>query len=120
MSRRVARHGIESSRFENHCAKLARDPVLDHHLLHARWFGHLARHQIEQQHAESVNVAAHIGLPETELLGRGESARAELHGVRRSPVVESTGDPQVDKDHFAPGKHKVARLDIPMDERRVE
>ena len=88
--------------------------------LHRSGNGRLLAQQIEQQHAKRIHIAAHVGLPITELLGRRIGARAEMAGIAHGIFIEGAGDAKVYHQDRISLHHEVRRLDIAMDERRIE
>ena len=89
-------------------------------LLNRRQNGRLLAQQVEQQHAERIHIAAHIGLPVAELFGRRIGARAEMAGVAHGILVVGAGDAKIDHQNRVPFHHEVRGLDIAMDKRRIE
>ena len=74
----------------------------------------------QQQLAERVHVAAHIGLAEPELLRRRIGARPEMRRVRLRVSAPQAGDTEIDDDG-PPAPHDDVRwLQVTMDKRRGE
>ncbi len=89
-------------------------------ILNRRGNGCLLAQQVEQQHAQRIDIAAHIGLTIAELLGRRIRTRSEMAGIAHGVLVEGTGDAQVYHEDRVTLYHDVRRLDVAMDKRRVE
>ena len=73
----------------------------------------------KRQHAEGVDVASHIGLPEAELFRRGIGARAEARGVGIGPLAPDSGYAQINEHGrrgVGIGDHHIAGRKVAMND----
>lgn len=116
----IAAIGVEFGRAHQHGAQRLGNALVEKPFLaHAR-IGRFLHEAEIQDHAESVHVAAHGGLAVAELLGRRIGARSEMARVIGGVVFVKPRDAQIDNGEAVARNHDVARLQIAVDDRRVE